>query len=88
MARGICERWKPRARPVQVALEIKKCIQHKAKYVLDADIAKCFDCINQEKLLQKIGASGQLRRQIKAWLKSGVMDIHTKRLNKEPLKEE
>jgi len=57
--------------------QIKKCIQHKAKYVLDADIAKCFDRINQEKLLQKIGVSGQLRRQIKAWLKSGVMDRGT-----------
>ena len=57
--------------------QIKNCIQHKAKFVLDADIAKCFDRINHEKLLQKIGAKGQLRRQIKAWLKSGVMDKGT-----------
>lgn len=54
--------------------QIKICIQTKAKYVLDADIAKCFDRINQEKLLQKLNMKGKVRQQIKAWLKSGVID--------------
>jgi RNA-directed DNA polymerase len=54
--------------------QIKNSIQHKAKYVLDADIAKCFDCINHEALLQKINTKGKVRQQIKAWLKSGVID--------------
>lgn len=54
--------------------QIKKCIQHKAKYVLDADIAKCFDRINHEKLLDKLGYSGIIRRQLKSWLNSGVID--------------
>src|SRR4028119_1220740 len=54
--------------------QIKNCIQHKAKFVLDADIAKCFDRINQEKLLQKLNIKGRVRQQIKAWLKSGVID--------------
>jgi RNA-directed DNA polymerase len=53
---------------------IKNCIQSKAKFVLDADIAKCFDRINQEALLQKIKTKGKVRQQIKAWLKSGVID--------------
>jgi RNA-directed DNA polymerase len=53
---------------------IKNCIQGKAKFVLDADIAKCFDRINQEALLQKIKTKGKVRQQIKAWLKSGVID--------------
>ena len=53
---------------------IKNCIQSKAKFVLDADIAKCFDRINQEKLLQKLKIKGKVRQQIKAWLKSGVID--------------
>lgn len=44
------------------------------KYVLDADIAKCFDKINHERLLKKLNTFPTLRRQIKAWLKSGVMD--------------
>lgn len=54
--------------------QIKICIQTKAKYVLDADISKCFDRINQGKLLQKLNMKGKIRQQIKAWLKSGVID--------------
>lgn len=54
--------------------QIKLCIQNKAKYVLDADIAKCFDRINHEALLQKLNIKGKVRQQIKAWLKSGVID--------------
>ncbi|MGK7898924.1 MAG: group II intron reverse transcriptase/maturase [Xenococcus sp. (in: cyanobacteria)] len=49
-------------------------INQKAKYVLDADIEKCFDRINHEKLLNKLNTTPKFRRQIKAWLKSGVMD--------------
>ena len=47
---------------------------NKAKYVLDADIAKCFDSINHLALLQKLGYTGKIRQQIKAWLKAGVID--------------
>jgi len=49
-------------------------IRYKAKYVLDADISKCFDRIDQEKLLIKLNTFPTMRRQIKSWLKSGVMD--------------
>src|ERR671933_1299591 len=42
--------------------QIKNCIQCKAKYVLDADIAKCFDRINHEALLQKINQTGKVRQ--------------------------
>lgn len=49
-------------------------IRYKAKYVLDADIAKCFDRINQEKLLEKLNTFPTLRRQVRSWLKAGVMD--------------
>ncbi|MBH8563781.1 group II intron reverse transcriptase/maturase [Nostoc sp. CENA67] len=44
------------------------------KYVLDADIAKCFDRINHVTLLRKINTYPQLRKQIKSWLKAGFMD--------------
>ncbi len=54
--------------------QIKNAINTKAKYVLDADIAKCFDKINHLALLQKLGYTGKIRQQIKAWLKSGVID--------------
>ncbi|WP_414625109.1 group II intron reverse transcriptase/maturase [Calothrix sp. CCY 0018] len=53
---------------------IKKAIQGKEKYVLDADIAKCFDRINHFSLLQKLNLRGKVRQQIKTWLKSGVID--------------
>jgi RNA-directed DNA polymerase len=49
-------------------------INQKPKYVLDADIEKCFDQINHDKLLEKLNTSPTFRRQIKAWLKSGVME--------------
>ncbi|MEG4521215.1 MULTISPECIES: group II intron reverse transcriptase/maturase [unclassified Microcoleus] len=54
--------------------QIKACIQHKAKFVLDADIAKCFDRINHYELLQKLNIKGKVRKQVKSWLKSGVID--------------
>ena len=53
---------------------IFNAIRYKAKYVLDADIAKCFDRIDQKKLLQKLNTSPTMRRQIKSWLKAGMMD--------------
>src|ERR1043165_7710323 len=46
----------------------------KPKYVLDADIAKCFDRINHNALLNKLQTYPQMRRAIKAWLKAGVME--------------
>ncbi|WP_333469010.1 group II intron reverse transcriptase/maturase [Microcoleus sp. herbarium12] len=49
-------------------------IKQKAKYVLDADIAKCFDRINHKALLDKINTYPRLRKQIKSWLKSGVLE--------------
>lgn len=53
---------------------IFSAIKQKDKYVLDADISKCFDKINHEELLKKINTFPTMRRLIKAWLKSGVMD--------------
>lgn len=53
---------------------IFKAICQKAKYVLDADIAKCFDRINHEALLAKLQTFPTLRRAIRAWLEAGVMD--------------
>lgn len=49
-------------------------IRFKPKYVLDADIAQCFDKISHDKLLDKLNTFPTLRRQIRAWLKTGVLD--------------
>lgn len=54
---------------------IRTCIAQKPKYVLDADICKCFDKINHSKLLEKLNTFPIFERQIKAWLKAGVIDF-------------
>lgn len=53
---------------------IFNAISKKEKYVLDADIAKCFDRIDHQKLLEKLSTYPTMRRQIKSWLKAGVID--------------
>ena len=53
---------------------ISEALENKPKFVLDADIAKCFDKINHQALLNKLSTYPKLRRQIKAWLKAGVND--------------
>jgi RNA-directed DNA polymerase len=53
---------------------IFNAIRLKPKYVLDADIAKCFDKIDHTKLLEKINTYPTLRKVIKQWLKAGVID--------------
>lgn len=45
-----------------------------SKYVIDADISKCFDKINHKYLLDKTALRGSLRKQIQYWLESGVLD--------------
>jgi len=56
---------------------IKLDIQRKDKYVFNADISKCFDGINYSALLNKLNTFPLMRRQIKAWLKAGVMEGKT-----------
>ncbi len=49
-------------------------IRYAPKYILDADISKCFDRINHQKLLAKVNTYPKLRRQIKSWLKAEIVD--------------
>jgi RNA-directed DNA polymerase len=53
---------------------IRFSIRLQDKYVLDADLAKCFDRINHQALLRKLATFPALRRVIKSWLKAGVME--------------
>lgn len=53
---------------------IFKTIGQQDKYVLDADISKCFDRINHTKLLEKVNTFPKVRRQLKAWLKAKILD--------------
>jgi RNA-directed DNA polymerase len=49
-------------------------LNQKAKFVLDADIAKCFDRINHDALLRMLNTTPTFRRAIRAWLTAGVVD--------------
>ena len=59
---------------------IVRQIQGAPKYFLYADIAECFDNIDQKALLRKLNTTKMFEKQIKAWLESGVM-INEKRIN-------
>jgi RNA-directed DNA polymerase len=48
-------------------------IKARPQYALRVDIAKCFDRIGHEALLAKTQASPIIRRQLKAWLKAGIL---------------
>jgi RNA-directed DNA polymerase len=55
-------------------------LRFKPKYVLDGDISKCFDRIDHQALMSKIKAPAEIKKQIKAWLKAGIMKdgfVHT-----------
>jgi RNA-directed DNA polymerase len=62
-------------RSVHDAIEaIQRALVQQPKYVLDADIKKCFDRIDHNALLCKINTYPTLQRLIKGWLKAGVLD--------------
>jgi len=53
---------------------IVNCVKFQPKYVLKADITKCFDCLDYEQLLKKLDTYPILGKQIRVWLKDGLMD--------------
>lgn len=48
-------------------------LRGKTRFVLDADIHKCFDKMDHSKLLQKLDTFGQMETQIESWLKADIM---------------
>jgi len=52
-------------------------VNQKKAHVLDADIAGCFNNIDHQALLRKLNASTRVRRTIRSWLKTGVVDGKT-----------
>jgi RNA-directed DNA polymerase len=57
-------------------------LRGKSRFVLDADIHKCFDEIDHDKLIQKLDTFGQMENQIRAWLKAGIMEGFENKSNK------
>jgi RNA-directed DNA polymerase len=52
-------------------------LRYKPKYVLDADIAGCFDHISHAALLRKLQTYPSMRRYIQGCLKAGVLEGQT-----------
>lgn len=82
---ALCPQWESQfeagsygfrpGRSVQDAVEnVWLGIAKKPKWVLDADISKCFDEINHDYLLEKCNTYPELRKQLRAWLKAGILD--------------
>jgi RNA-directed DNA polymerase len=46
------------------------------KYVYEAEIRKCFDTIDHNALLSKLGTFPLMKRQISAWLRAGIFDLY------------
>ncbi len=53
---------------------IFSAIRQGAKYVLDADIEKCFERIRHEKLLAKLSTIKPIEKLVREWLKAGIVD--------------
>ena len=49
-------------------------IRFRPQHALKLDIAKCFDRIDHEALLAKTQTPARIRRQLKAWLKAGILE--------------
>jgi RNA-directed DNA polymerase len=82
---ALCPQWEAQfeansygfrpGRSVQDAIEaVFLGISKKQKWVLDADISKCFDEINHKYLLEKCNTYPEMHRQIRAWLKAGILN--------------
>ncbi len=69
--------FRPGRSPQDAIQAIFNQIRYKSKYVLDADIAKCFDRIDHNKLLDKLDCPKAARRLIRKWLKAGVLENNT-----------
>lgn len=70
--------FRPGKSAIDAVHHISNTLMHRKGYkvhpgwILDADISKCFDTIDHEALLRKIGDS-PFKEEIRAWLKSGAI---------------
>ena len=53
---------------------IFNAIARKPKYVLDADIEKCFDRISHDALLAKLSTIPTITKLVRGWLKAGIIE--------------
>ncbi len=66
--------FRPGRRPQDAIGAIFNHIRLKPKYVLEADIEKCFDRIDHQALLAKLNSISTINRQVRGWLKAGIFE--------------
>jgi RNA-directed DNA polymerase len=66
--------FRPGRRPQDAIEAIFQHIRLKPKYVLEADIEKCFDQIDHAALLAKLNSIVPIQRQVRGWLKAGIFE--------------
>ena len=68
--------FRPKRSAKQALEKVRKACNNKGYYVVDADIEKFFDNVNQDKLMvlveQRI-SDRRIQKLIRQWLKSGVL---------------
>ena len=66
--------FRPGRSPQDALEQVHRCISQLPKWVLDADIAACFDRISHYPLLERLSSShASIARQCRAWLKAGIV---------------
>ena len=68
--------YRPKRSAKQALEEVRKACNNKGYYVVDADIEKFFDNVNQEKLMTLINqriSDRRILKLIRQWLKAGVL---------------
>lgn len=71
--------FRPGRRTHDAVEAIFSALHHKTpKYIFEAEITKCFDRINHQALLDKLNTFPLFERQIKSWLRAGILDEYSK----------
>ena len=69
--------FRPGRSPHDAIYQVFLCVSQRPKWVLDADIAACFDRISHSPLVKQLGDShASIARQCRSWLKAGVVADH------------
>ena len=66
--------FRPGRSPHDAIESIFNFIRLKPKYVLDADITKCFDRISHDAIVDKLHTIQSIERLVRGWLKAGISD--------------
>jgi RNA-directed DNA polymerase len=66
--------FRPGRSPHDAIEAIVSFIRLQPKYVLEADIEKCFDRIDHQALLTKLNCLPSINRQVRGWLKAGIFE--------------